>query len=144
LCINNQLTNFQGGYPRKHSWGRGGGRHNSYGPGKYNQKKTGGTTSEKKGQMTSISRQCVNITCTNFNEFCQAYPCINTSSYTNRSLKGADNPDGLAHKQSKSGRETLPLCSQLGTDHPRPLGLAGNHGVPTRTYPDPTPGQTES
>jgi len=41
-------SNFQGGYPRKHSRGRGGGHHNSYGPGKYNQNKTGGTTSEKR------------------------------------------------------------------------------------------------
>ena len=88
------------------------------------------------------SRQyIVNTMCSNVNEFCQAYPPFNTSSHTNKSLKCVDSPDGLAHKQSQSGRETLPLCPQLGTDYPRPMGLAGNHRVPIRAYPETISGQ---
>jgi len=95
--------------------------------------------------LTRNSRLCVvNTMCTNFNQFCQAYPCFNTPSHTNRSLKSVDKPDGLEHKKSKSGSEALPLCSQLGTGYPRPMGLAGNHWLPTRAYPNPTPGGTNS
>jgi len=96
------------------------------------------------GGKSWLDKCVVNTMCTNFNESCQAYPCFNTPSHTNRSLKSADKPDELEHKKSKSGREPLPLCSQLGTGYPRPMGLAGNHQLPIRTYPNPTPGGTNS
>ena len=40
-----------GGYPCKHSWGRGGGHHNSYRPGKNNQKKMGGGNTRERDKQ---------------------------------------------------------------------------------------------
>jgi len=77
----------------------------------------------------SNRQHIVNTMCTNTIIFCQAHPSFNTSSHTNKSLKSDDRPDGLKHKKSHSGRETLPLCPQLGIDYPRQMGLAGNHRV---------------
>jgi len=49
-------------------------------------------------------------------------PGKHTPSHTNKSV---DKPDGLAHNKSISGREALPLCSQLGIGYPRPMDLTG-------------------
>ena len=93
--------------------------------------------------MTSTFRLFVNTTCTKFNECCKAYPRVNTSLYTERSYKGTNKSDGLNYKKSKSGRETWLLCPQLGEDHSRPMGLAGDNRVSVGIYPDSIPNEAE-
>ena len=91
--------------------------------------------------MTRNNRQCINTICTKFIKICQAYSCINTSMHTSRPSKNADKPDGLAYNKSQHGREALPVCWQLGTDHTGPMGHASHNRVPVRAYPNPTSSQ---
>ena len=84
-------------------------------------------------QMTSNFRLFVNTTCTKLNECCKANPRVNTFLYTERSYKGVDSSDGL----------TFQICSQMGEDHTRPMGLTGNNRVPTGIYPDSIPNGAE-
>ena len=97
-------------------------------------------------QMISNFRLLVNTTCIKFNECCKAYPQVNASFYTEISYKGVDRPDELNHKKSEPGRETFPVCLQLGEYHicKAPIGLAGNNRVQTGIYPDSIPNEAES
>ena len=46
------------------------------------------------------------------------------------------------YNKSQTGREALPLCSQLGENHTGPVGPTVHSRVPIGTYPNPSPGQT--
>jgi len=57
--------------------------------------------------------------------------------------KVVDRADELAIKQPQLVRETCLLCSKLGTNNPRPMGLADNIRVQTRSYPNLIPSEIE-
>jgi len=113
--------NFQGGYLLKQSWCKEGGHQNSFSPGKC-RKRSGGNTSttpaEKLEGGKSWLKTIDNVLLTPHVQI-SINPVKLTPVLT---LKGVDNPEGHAHK---SGRESLPLCSQLGTGYPIPMGPAG-------------------
>ena len=72
-----------------------------------------------------------------YNKLRQSYPQINTDRHTKTPFGSVDRPDGLVHQQHQTGWEAGPVFEQLGTDHTRPMGLAGHIRVPNRAKPDP-------
>ena len=122
LCANSQL---------KGNWiFREATLHNNYSPGKCNQKKT---QHQRKG---TNSRQNINTTCTNFNKSIKPIPVLTPRKVSLPDL------DCYMHGLSTPLSDLFVYVED--TDYPRPMGLAGIHGVPTWAHPYPTPGQTES
>ena len=71
-------------------------------------------------------------------------PSINTGLLATRSLTGVDKPDGLFHKKSQPGRQTVSLFPQLEAHLRGPMGPAGNSRVSSGAYSDPASDEAPS